>query len=42
MDYILNNFKVTNRQSFIKFPDLLRQDLLNNPENWEIKHCLIF
>ena len=31
----VSNFKVTDRQSFIKFIDLLRQDLLNNPEEWE-------
>ena len=31
----VSNFKVIDRQSFIKFIDLLRQDLLNNPEGWE-------
>ncbi len=33
-DY-LSNFKVTDRQSFIKFIALLRDDLLKNPDNWE-------
>ncbi len=37
MNDTLNNFKVTDRQSFIKFLDLLRKDLLSNPENWENK-----
>lgn len=31
----VSNFKVTDRQSFIKFVELLRQDFLNNPEEWE-------
>lgn len=30
----LNNFKVTDRQSFIKFLDLLQKDFLDNPVNW--------
>ncbi len=33
----VSNFKVTDRQTFIKFIDLLRQDLLDNPETWENK-----
>jgi hypothetical protein len=33
----LYDFKVTDRQSFIKFLDLLRKDFLDNPENWENK-----
>ena len=37
MDTLLN-FKVTDRQTFIKFIDLLRQDLLDNPESWENKN----
>ncbi|MEN9335766.1 MAG: hypothetical protein RLZZ500_753 [Bacteroidota bacterium] len=37
MNNALNDFKVTDRQSFIKFLDLLRQDFLDNPENWENK-----
>ena len=31
----VSNFKVTDRKSFIKFIDLLRQDLLDDPESWE-------
>ncbi len=37
MNDILNDFKVTDRQSFIKFLDLLHKDFLNNPESWENK-----
>ena len=37
MDDKLNNFKVTDRQTFIKFLDLLHQDYLTNPESWENK-----
>ena len=37
MDDTLNNFKVTDRQTLIKFLDLLRQDYLNNPDSWENK-----
>jgi hypothetical protein len=37
MNDIINDFKVTDRQSFIKFIDLLHKDLLNNPESWENK-----
>lgn len=37
MSETLNNFKVIDRQSFIKFLDLLRKDFLDNPENWENK-----
>jgi len=33
----LSNFKVTDRQSFISFLDLLRQDFLHNPDEWENK-----
>ena len=36
MDTLLN-FKVTDRQSFAKFIDLLRQDLVDNSESWENK-----
>lgn len=35
MSDTLNNFKVIDRQTFIKFLDLLRKDFLDNPENWE-------
>ena len=34
MNDTFNNFKVTDRQTFIKFLDLLRKDFLDNPENW--------
>jgi hypothetical protein len=27
-------FKVTDRQTFIKFLDLLHKDFLNNPDSW--------
>ncbi|MDE5429658.1 hypothetical protein KRE40_06025 [Elizabethkingia meningoseptica] len=37
MNDTLHNFKVTDRQSFIKFLDLLHKDLLDHPENWENK-----
>ena len=37
MSDTLNDFKVTDRQTFIKFLDLLRTDFLDNPENWENK-----
>jgi hypothetical protein len=33
----LNDFKVMDRITFIKFLDLLRKDFLDNPENWENK-----
>jgi len=33
----LSNFKVTDRQTFIEFIDLLRQDFVDNPETWENK-----
>ena len=37
MDDTLNNYKVTDRQTFIKFLDLLRQDYSTNPDSWENK-----
>jgi hypothetical protein len=37
MNDTLNDFKVTDRQSFIKFLELLRKDFLYNPESWENK-----
>jgi len=37
MNNTLNDLKVTDRQTFIKFLDLLRKDFLDNPENWENK-----
>jgi hypothetical protein len=33
----LSNFKVTDRQSFIEFIELLREDLINNSKSWENK-----
>ncbi len=33
----LNNFKVTNRETFIKFIDLLRNDYLTNANSWKNK-----
>ena len=38
----LKDFKVADRQTFIKFLDLLRKDLLDNPESWENKTLLDF
>jgi hypothetical protein len=35
MNDTLNDFKVTDRQTFIKFLDLLHKDLLDNPESWK-------
>ncbi len=37
MNDTLNNFKVTDRDAFIKFLDLLRKDYLSNPDSWENK-----
>ena len=37
MDDTLNNFQVTDRQTFIKFLDLLRQYYLSKPYSWENK-----
>ncbi|WP_426791850.1 DUF7660 family protein [Sphingobacterium sp. WOUb80] len=37
MNNKLYEMKVTDRQSFIKFLDLLRLDLLQHPETWENK-----
>lgn len=33
----LNDFKVTDKQTFIKFLDLLLKDFLDNPDSWENK-----
>ncbi len=35
MNNKIANFKVTDRQTFVTFLDLLRKDFLDNPENWE-------
>ena len=37
MNDTFKTFRVTNRQSFIQFLDLLREDFLDNPESWESK-----
>ena len=37
MSDTLNDFKVTDRRTSIKFLDLLRKDFSGNPENWENK-----
>lgn len=37
MNDTFNDFKVTDRQTFIKFLDLLKKDFLENPESWENK-----
>ncbi|MFZ1789172.1 MAG: hypothetical protein WAT92_12695 [Saprospiraceae bacterium] len=42
MNDTLTDFKVTNRQSFIKFLDLLHKDFLENPESWENKSLPAF
>lgn len=33
----LNEFKVTDRQSFIQFLELFSEDLIHNKDNWENK-----
>jgi len=33
----VNDMRVSNRQEFVKFIDLLRKDFLANPESWENK-----
>ncbi len=35
MNDTLNDFKVTDRQRFVQFLDLLRKDFIDNPESWE-------
>lgn len=37
MNAQIDNFKVTDRQSFIRFLNLLHKDLSDNPESWENK-----
>ena len=37
MNDTVNDFKVTDRQTFIMFLDLLRKDFLDNREGWENK-----
>ena len=38
MNETLKDFKVTDRETFIKFIDLLRKDYLDNSENWGNKN----
>lgn len=33
----INEFKVTDRETFVKFITQLRKDLLENPDKWENK-----
>ncbi len=42
MNDTLSNFRVTNRDSFIEFMELLQQDLIENPETWKNKRLLSF
>ena len=37
MNEELSDFKVTDKQTFIEFMDLLRKDLIENPETWKNK-----
>ena len=37
MSNLIENFKVTDRQSFIGLIDLLHEGLLMNPDSWENK-----
>jgi hypothetical protein len=37
MNDTISDFKVTDRQNFVKFLDLLSKDFLDNPESWENK-----
>lgn len=37
MNTTVNDFKVTDRHTFVKFLDLMRKELLDNPESWENK-----
>ncbi len=37
MNDTLDNIIVTDRQTFVKFLELLSKDLLDNPESWENK-----
>ncbi|HEY0029563.1 MAG TPA: hypothetical protein VGC65_02300 [Bacteroidia bacterium] len=38
----LTDFKVTDKETFIEFIDLLRKDLAENPETWENKRLADF
>ena len=37
MNDTVNDFKVTDRQTFIEFLELLRKNFGDNPENWKNK-----
>jgi hypothetical protein len=37
MTETISNFKVTDKESFITFINLLREDFIDNPETWENK-----
>ena len=37
MTNTISNFKLTNRQDFINFINLLRQNFIDNPASWENK-----
>ena len=37
MNETLSNYKVTDRQTFVEFLDLLRRNFLDKPEDWENK-----
>jgi hypothetical protein len=37
MDSHILNFKVTDKETFVAFIELLRMDFLNNPNGWENK-----
>jgi hypothetical protein len=38
MTEMVSNFKVTDRQTFIKFIDLLQKDFVTNPDSWGNKN----
>jgi hypothetical protein len=42
MNDALSNFKVTDRETFTEFIDLLRDDLLDNRESWKNKRLDVF
>ena len=42
MNDSLSNFKVTDRETFTEFIDLLRSDLLDNRETWKNKRLDAF
>ena len=38
MTETISNFKVTDKERFITFINLLREDFIDNPETWENKN----